>query len=198
MRARRSPQTLTSQNVNDSFWHVEAGFTYRLLRVVSEFGIRGGVSAARASCRRDGLEPVRGGAQLRPAVVRLRRTDWLRVEGEFLTSITEVGFSLGGGGAVLLGDAYGSHLTLGFEGAYVFGTRGYSRLDLVVNRWLRVAPVVEVTDQPHASEPRASACCADFGISLGGGWLVTARGGYQARSFDSGGPAAGAAVAYSF
>jgi hypothetical protein len=129
--------------------------------------------------------------------VRLRATDWLHLEGEFLTSITEVGFSVGGGFAVLVGDEYASHLTVGVEGVQVFGTRGYSRFDAVVTRRLRIAPIVEVTNMPHASTAGVR-LLTDFGIDVGAGFVLTLRGGYQARTFDSGGPAAGAGLAYAF
>jgi hypothetical protein len=193
-----APAQLVTRNVDDAFWHVEAGFTYRLLRVVSEFGIRGGVY--RGTSAVPGVaDPSQFNVGLNYGApwVRLRAADWLHLEGEFLTSITEVGFSLGGGGAVLLGDAYGSHLTLGVEGASVFGTRGYSRLDVVANRWLRVAPIVEVTDQPHASSAGVR-LLTDVGVVMGGGWVATLRGGYQARTFYSGGVAAGGALQYAF
>jgi hypothetical protein len=38
----------------------------------------------------------------------------------------------------------------------------------------------------------------DVGCDVGWGWLLTLRGGYQARTFDSGGPAVGAAAQYAF
>jgi hypothetical protein len=38
----------------------------------------------------------------------------------------------------------------------------------------------------------------EMGVDLRGGWLLTVRGGYQARVFDSGGPAAGAGLTYAF
>jgi hypothetical protein len=97
----------------------------------------------------------------------------------------------------LLGDAYGSHLTLGFESIDVFGTRGYSRFEGVAGRWLHVAPTVEVTNMPHASTAGVR-LLTDLGVELGWGWLVTIRGGYQARTFAGGGPAAGGSLAYAF
>lgn len=189
---------VTTQNVTDDFWHVEAGFTYRLLRTVSEFGIRGGVY--RGTSVVPGVTDASQfdvGLNYGAPFVRLRATDWLHFEGEFLTSVTEVGFSLGGGGAVLLGDPYGSHLTLGGESISVFGSRGYSRFDVVATRWLRIAPMVEVTTMPHASSAGVR-LLADAGFTVAPGLLVTLHGGYQARSFDSGGIAAGGGVSYAF
>jgi hypothetical protein len=191
-------QQLVSQNVADQFWHVEANFTYRLLRTVSEFGIRGGVYRGTSVVPNvTDASQYNVGLNYGAPWVRLRATDWLHVEGEFLTSITEVGFSLGAGGAVLLGDPYGSYLTLGFESIEVFGSCGYSRFDVVANRWLSFAPTVEVTSMPHASSAGVR-LLMDVGLNLGQGWRLTARGGYQARAFDSGGPAAGGGISYSF
>jgi hypothetical protein len=189
---------LTTKNVNDSFWHVEATFTYRLLRTVSEFGIRGGVYRG-TSVVPGVTDPSQFdvGLNYGAPYIRLRATDWLHFEGEFLTSVTEVGFSLGGGGAVLLGDPYGSHLTLGGESIAVFGSRGYSRFDVRATPWLRIAPMVEVTDMPHASSAGVR-LLGDVGFDVAPGWIVTVHGGYQARSFDSGGIAAGGGVAYAF
>jgi hypothetical protein len=79
----------------------------------------------------------------------------------------------------------------------VFGTRGFSRFDIVANDRLRLAPIVEVTNMPHAASAGVR-LLMEVGYDLRGGWLLTVRGGYQARVFDSGGPAAGAGVAYAF
>jgi hypothetical protein len=186
----------TVQGAPDYYWRSDVGVTYRMLRVVSEFGIRGGVY------RGSGYVPDKNsvsdvGLNYGAPWIRLRATDWLHFEGEFLTSITEVGFSMGGGGAVLIGDEYGSHLTLGAEGVDVFGVRGYSRFDVEASRWLRVAPIVEVTNMRHA--PTAGVrLLGEAGIGLGYGWLLTLRAGYQARAFNSGGPSAGGGLAYAF
>jgi hypothetical protein len=184
--------------VSDHFWRLEGGFTYRLLRTISEFGIRGGMYRGTSLVSGE-TDPNKFNVGLNYGApwVRLRATDWMHFEGELLSSITEVGFSLGGGAAVLLGDAYGSHLTVGFESIEVFGTRGFGRFDVVVDRRLRVAPSVEVTGMPHASSAGVR-LLMDVGVDLGQGWLATLRGGYQARVFNSGGPAAGGGLTYAF
>jgi hypothetical protein len=191
-------QPLVSRSIADQYWRTEASFTYRLLRTVSEFGIRGGVYRG-TSVVPDETDASKYSVGLNYGApwVRIRAEDWLHFEGEFLTSVTEVGFSVGGGAAVLLGDPYASHLTLGFEAIDVFGVRGYSRFDAVVNRRLRVSPTVEVTTMPHAADAGVR-LLMDLTLSLDHGFTVTARGGYQARNFDSGGPAAGASVGYAF
>ena len=129
--------------------------------------------------------------------IRVRAQDWLHFEGELLTSVTEVGFAVGGGGAVLLGDAYGSKLVMGFEGIQVFGARGYTRLDLVATSRLIVAPMIEVTTMPHA-DVAGVRLLGEAAIDVGAGFRVDVRGGYQARRFDQGGPAIGTGLAYAF
>src|SRR5262249_40519168 len=129
--------------------------------------------------------------------IRLRLTDWFHAEGELLISVTEVGFSSGAGGALLLGDPYGSKLVIGGEGVQVFGARGYTRLDIVAGSRLRVSPMIEVTNMPHADRAGVR-LLGEVGIELGRGFHADLRAGYQARSFADGGPTIGGGLAYAF
>lgn len=175
----------------DQFFRTEGSYTYRMLGFVSEFGMRAGVVR--------GESPANGEVGLNYGAprVRLRLADVLHVQAELLVSVTEVGFSNGGSGAIILGDAYGSNLTLGFEGVQVFGVRGFTQLNLVANRWLTLAPMVEVTNMPHA-DALGVRLLADVRLALGRGFYASLRGGYQARDFASGGPALGGGVGYAF
>ena len=187
-----------SRTVADQFYRVEGSYTYRLLGTVSEFGIRAGVVRGQSLVRGE-TDPSKYEVGLNYGAprIRVRAEDWLHFEGELLTSVTEVGFAVGGGGAVLLGDAYGSKLVLGFEGIQVFGARGYSRLDLVANSRLVVAPMIEVTTMPHA-EVAGVRLLGEAGVDVGAGLRLDVRAGYQARSFNQGGPALGGGLAYAF
>jgi hypothetical protein len=190
---RRSVVQASSDYVSfgdDRYFRIDAGYTYRLLGVISEFGIRTGV--VRGTARREDVGLNYGAPR-----IRVRASDGIHIESELLTSVTEVGFSAGGGGAILLGDPYGSKLTLGFEAIEVFGARGYSRLDLVATRWLVVAPLVEVTTMPHADRAGVR-LVGEGGFLLGAGFRLDVRGGYQARTFDNGGPSLGAGLGYAF
>ncbi|HSO32850.1 MAG TPA: hypothetical protein VLT33_10040 [Labilithrix sp.] len=182
----------------DQFYRVEGGYTYRLLGTISEFGLRAGVVRGRSLVPGE-TDPSKNEVGLNYGAprVRLRVEDWLHVEGELLTSVTEVGFSVGGGGAVLLGDAYGSKLVLGFEGIQVFGARGYSRLDLAASSRVLVSPIIEVTTMPHADRAGVR-LLGEVGVDLGQGFRLDVRGGYQARTFDLGGPTLGGGLAYAF
>src|SRR5262249_49587123 len=124
--------------VDDQYWGVELGYTYRPLRTVAEFSIRGGVLRGTSLVSTKTLDEARHkvGANYGAPSIRLRIADVLHIEGELVASITEVGFSIGFGSAILIGDPYGSKLTIGFEtiglsgGTQYFGTRGYSRVDI--------------------------------------------------------------------
>ncbi|MDB4936973.1 MAG: hypothetical protein JWP87_3945 [Labilithrix sp.] len=192
------PVPATTRKVPDMFYRIEGSYTYRLLGTVSEFGLRAGIVRGQSLVRGE-TDPSKYEVGLNYGAprIRLRAEDWLHVEGELLTSVTEVGFAVGGGGAVLLGDAYGSKLVLGMEGIQVFGVRGFTRLDLVANSRLMLAPMIEVTTMPHA-DVAGVRLLGEAGIDLGGGIRADVRAGYQARRFDQGGPTLGGGLAYAF
>lgn len=179
---------------NDQFYRTEGSYTYRMLGIVEEFGMRAGVVRGRSVV---GSKDEDVGLNYGAPRIRLRCADVLHLEAELLVSVTEVGFSNGGGGAVILGDSYGSNLTFGFEAIQVFGARGYTRLTIVGNRWLTFAPTVEVTNMPHANDVGVR-LLGDLRFELGRGFHAVAHGGYQARTFDRGGPSLGAGLGYAF
>lgn len=193
-----------ADNVSDNYYRIEGGFTYRPLRLITEFGVRVGVVRGTAPVPQRELVPGQSesdrykvGLNYAAPTVRFRLHDQVHLDGELLGSVTEVGFSAGGGAAILLGDPYGSKLTLGFESVQVFGNRFYSRMDVVAAPGLTVAPVIEVTNMPSA-EQYGVRLLGEVGFDLGAGWGVALRGGYQARNFTSGGPSAGATTSYAF
>ena len=181
--------------VADRYWRTEVGYTYRPLRTVAEFGIRAGVVRG----PNPDPDPTKRdlGLNYGAPSVRFRLGEIWHLEGEFLSSITEIGFSVGTGAALLIGDPYGSKLSLGFESIQVFGTRLYSRMDIAARRDLLLSPIVEVTDMPHAER---------FGVRLltevrydaGQGFGLAVIGGYQARVATSGGPTLGLSGSYAF
>jgi len=178
---------------SDRYWRTEAGYTYRPLRTIAEFGIRAGV------VRGPNPDPTKPDLGLNYGAPSLRLSfgDIWHLEGEFLTSVTEVGFSVGTGASLLVGDPYGSKLTLGFETIQVFGTRIFSRMDIAARKNLVIAPIVEVTNMPHADR---------FGVRLltearfdvGQGVAFGIQGGYQARVASSGGPSLALSAQYAF
>jgi hypothetical protein len=187
-----------SMSVRDEYWRVDGSYTYRILRTVAEFGISFGVvrgSSVVPNARNASEFDV--GLNYGAPRIRFRATDWLHFDLELLTSITEVGFSVGGGGAVILGSPYATHVTLGGEGVQVFGARGWARIDIPAGRRLVVAPTVEVTNMPHASDAGVR-LLLDAKILLGRGFSLGVRGGYMARNFDNGGFGGGLQAGYAF
>ncbi len=184
--------------IHDGYYRTEGVYTYRPLRSIVEFSIRLGVMrgtspvAASATAAGDNKVGLNYGS---PSIL-FRITDGIHAEGSFLTSVTEQGFSIGGGAAVHIGDVYGSKLVLGIESIRDFGTRGFARLDLVKGRF-RVSPMIEVTNMPHADRAGLR-LITEVGLGLGQGWQVAARIGYQARDFDTGGPGLGVSLGYAF
>lgn len=176
---------------HDQFFRTEGSYTYRMLGFVSEFGMRAGV--VRGDSPSHGAVGLNYGAPR----IRVRFADVFHAQAELLVSVTEVGFSNGGGGAIILGDAYGSNLTLGFEGVQVFGARGYTQLNLVANRWLTLAPMVDVTNMPHADAVGVR-LLADTRVDFARGFHASLRAGYQARDFAAGGPTIGGGLGYAF
>jgi hypothetical protein len=186
--------------VGDQYWRAEASYTYRPLRTVAEFGIRVGVVRG-PNPSADLTKPDLGLNYGAPSL-RLRLGEIWHLEGEFLTSVTASGFAVGTGGAVLIGDPYGSKLTLGFESIQGFGSRIYSRVDIAARRNLVISPIVEVTDAVRLTEVAQNKfgvrLLTEARVDLGGGMSVSALGGYQARMAASGGPTLGAGASWAF
>lgn len=198
------PGELVRPAVNDQYWKVEVGYTYRPLRTIAEFSLKGGVvrgqSLARSVTTYE-VERYKVGLNYASPSVRFRLADAWHLETSLLTSITEIGFSVGGGGALLIGDPYGSKLTLGFEtigvGQQYFGSRFYSQLDITAGELLRISPRIEITDMPHA-DSFGVRLLTDATVQLGHGFSATVRGGYQARRSTSGGVALGTTLGLAF
>jgi hypothetical protein len=198
---------VVGHDVRDHYFRLEGGYTYRPLRLVTEFSLRAGVVRGKSPVPFDDGSDGSGAAKPRDPFavglnygapsVRLRLADVCHIEGEFLTSVTEKGFSLGTGAAVLIGDPYGGKLTLGFESIKTFGTRFWSRMDIPASRRLMFSPIIEIADTPHANKFGVR-LLGELGVELGGGFTVAARGGYQARLFTEGGASGGGTVAYAF
>jgi hypothetical protein len=190
--------------VDDQYWKVEASYTFRPLRTIHEFGFRAGVVRGRSvvNVAEYNDDKFDVGLNYAGANVRFRIADIFYTDLETLGSVTEIGFSVGAGAAVVLGDPTAFKLTvgwqtIGFTRDTYFGTRFYTRLDLPVTARVTLAPNIEVTDMPHADEFGVR-LLADGGFVLGKGFTLWLRGGYQARISRSGGPAVGATVQFGF
>ena len=97
-----------TESIQDHYYRIEAGYTYRPLRVVTEFSVRAGIVRGKAPVPVRELGPGVSeserydvGLNYGAPTVRFRLDDQIHVEAELLSSVTEVGFSWGGGGALL-------------------------------------------------------------------------------------------------
>jgi hypothetical protein len=189
-----TPQTTTTP-VSDAYFRTEARYTYRPLIAVIDFGVRIGI--VRGNSPRPINETESVGLNYGAAHGTFAIIDGLAVTVEALTSVTEVGFSGGGGVHVHIGDYFGEKLVIGVESIKTFGTRGYVRLDLARHDAWRVSPMIEVTDMPHAQHAGLRLIVEAAG-KLGAGFSLVGRASYQARDFHSGGPGAGLGLSYSF
>lgn len=180
----------------DYFWRVEGRYVYRPLRTVAEFGIRGGV--IRGEAGGSSLVGLNYGA---PSV-RFRMHDHWHLELEGMASISDEGFSTGGGAALMIGDPYASKLVLGMafiglsDDSY-FGSRFYSRVDLAAHQRVTVSPIIEITDMPNA-ERWGVRLLAELAVDFGAGFVGSLNGGYQARVSATGGPSVGGSLALGF
>lgn len=196
--------TMVIPSVEDQYWRMEAGYTYRPLRTVAEFGLRIGVvrGTSLVSLSQYDASKYEVGLNYASPSVRFRMADAWHLDLSVLTSITEIGFSVGGGTQLLIGDPQGTRLTLGAEAVGIskltyFGSRFYGRLDLAVHSRVIVAPVIEVTDMPHA-EAFGVRLYGDVNAYLGRGFSIGVRGGYQARRSTSGGVGLGGNASFAF
>lgn len=187
--------TTVSDPVTDRYFRTDASYTYRPLRTVIEFGVRLGI--VRGTSPIANVPDTSVGLNYGAASVTFAVVDGLALTVEGLTSVTEVGFSGGGGAAIHIGDFFGEKLIVGFESVKTFGTRGYVRLDLAHRDTYRISPIVEVTDMPHADRAGLR-LIVEGATRIGDGFTVVGRVGYQARDFHAGGIGGGLALSYAF
>jgi hypothetical protein len=189
--------------VDEHFWRVELSYTYRPLRTVAEFSLRGGVVRGQSLVGNTlNPEEYKVGLNYGAPSVRFRMADAWHAEVEFLTSISEDGFAVGLGSSLIIGDPYGSNITLGFETVGLnsnsyFGSRFFSRMDIAATERFMISPIIEVTDMPH-SEHFGVRLLGEASFAVGGGFSVAARGGYQAREAASGGVGLGGRLSLAF
>jgi len=200
----RSDGQLVDEVVDDWYYRVEGGYTYRPLRTISEFSIRVGVVRGSAPVPVRELQPGQSederfdvGLNYGAATVRFRMHDLWHVDGSVLANVTEVGFSAGTGATLHIGDLRGSKLSLGFEAIETFGLRFFTQVDIRAHDRVRVSPIIEATNAPSADDFGVR-LLGEVGWDIGYGFAVAGRGGYQARDATSGGPAGGGTVSYAF
>lgn len=187
-----------SVSQDDDYYRLEASYTYRPLRTVNEFGVRLGLvrgsAAANASLPDADLDV---GLNYAAPWLRLRIDDVVYATGHIVTGVTEVDFSLGVGLQLTLGDPYGANLSVGFEAIEGFGSRFFTRVNIVVVEGLVLAPIIEATDMPNAGHYGVR-LLSELGFQVTPELRIAVLGGYQARNAVSGGPSLGTTASVSF
>lgn len=197
------PSLQKTPEASEEFWRVELSYTYRPLRTVAEFSLRGGVVRGRSLVGGTLDESkYKVGLNYGAPSVRFRFADAWHSDFELLISITEQGFAFGAGNSLIIGDPYGSNLrigfeTIGFNSQSYFGSRFFSRMDIAATDRVIVSPIIEITDMPHSEHFGVRLLC-EAAFAVGGGFSVSARGGYQARDSSSGGIGLGGKLSLAF
>jgi hypothetical protein len=190
-------QPATSQSVADHYYRLEASYAYRPLRTVSEFGVRLGLVRG-TSPHADGNSGEKEvGLNYAAPWVQLRMADSVHLGGHLVTGVTEVDFSMGAGAELTFGDPYGGNLSVGFESIQGFGSRFFTKVDIIMSDQLMLSPIIEATNMPNADEYGVR-LLAQLGMQLSQQFRISALGGYQARNAVSGGPSLGLASELSF
>ena len=189
--------------VDDGYWRAELSYHYRFFGFVSQLGMRAGVLRGSApvgpeeASDKTGDERFESGLNYVAPTLRLRMHDAVHVDLDVVTSVTDDGFGIGGGGALIIGDPLATRLELGFEGVSGFGMRFGGRLAIAASEWLLFAPTIEVTNMPNA-EVFGVRLLGDIELHPGAGFFIGAGGGYQAREATAGGASFAGRLGYAF
>jgi hypothetical protein len=186
-----------SQSVDDHYYRLEASYAYRPLRTISEFGVRLGLVRGTSPHTNGDSGEKEVGLNYAAPWVTLRMVDGVHLGGHLVTGVTEVDFSMGAGAELTFGDPYGGNLSLGFESIQGFGSRFFTKVDIVMSDRLMLSPIIEATNMPNADEYGVR-LLAQLGAQLSQSFRISALGGYQARNAVSGGPSLGLASELSF
>ncbi len=187
----------TTQSVDDHYYRLEASYAYRPLRTVSEFGVRLGLVRGTSPHTNGESGEKDVGLNYAAPWLTLRMADSVHLGGHLVTGVTEVDFSMGAGADLTFGDPYGSNLSVGFESIQGFGSRYFTKVDIIMSDRLLLSPIIEATNMPNADEYGVR-LLAELGVQLNQEFRISARGGYQARNAVSGGPSLGLASELSF
>jgi len=190
-------QPATLQSVDDHYYRLEASYAYRPLRTVSEFGVRLGLVRGTSPHTNGSSGEKEVGLNYAAPWVQLRMADSVHLGGHLVTGVTEVDFSMGAGAELTFGNPYGGNLSLGFESIQGFGSRFFTKVDIIMSDRLMLSPIIEATNMPNADEYGVR-LLAQLGVQLSQEFRITALGGYQARNAVSGGPSLGLASELSF
>ena len=185
---------------DDHYWRAEARYDYRFLLVLYSLGLRLGVLRGTSPIEDrypTGDDPHAAGLNYAVPELRLRFHDVFHMDAGVIIGVNDEGFAFGGTGAMHIGDLYGPRLTLAFEGVQQLGVTAKTQVHLPLVDWLELAPVVELTNLP-AGDRFGLRMLGDVVVRPGAGLSIRARGGYQTRFSEGGGPTIGGGLGLAF
>lgn len=175
--------------LKDSYYRIDADFSYRLLTYPLEeikFGytrLIGDTQADQFMCA--GTAPCTAEAGFKVAgwfEVGLAPAEGFRLDGRAAFMATAEGFAVGGRLEARLGVTDGNHVAAGVEYMADVGTAGYFRLGWGTVPTLPMAATVEITNMPLSTRDTGVRLIYDVARDLGGGARLGVRAGYAARN----------------
>lgn len=195
-------RTVGGTKLVDSYYRVDADFTYRLWAYPLE-ELRGGytrllgetesMACATPPCTADAGFKVAGwfGIGLAPV-------EGLRLDGDVIVMATQTGFQPGGRGEARLGVREGSHVAVGVEYLADVGTSGFFRLGWGTVPQFPMAATVEITTTPATDRDAGVRLYYDIARALPNGFRIGVRAGYAARTQSVAGFTGGASASVDF
>jgi hypothetical protein len=208
----------TGVGYRDAYYRTEAEYLYRILTFVESIQLgmvhfRGDVPPPSAFRTGTSTEPARAtGMDYGYAEIALALSEVIGVKGRLLLGADDLGFAMGAGASLRLGEPTRAHLEIGAETIRRVGSDGFVRFAWdTVPRW-PMSLALHVTNQPAAPlRPAVSPAQPDdlridegaptgvravwqIGYELTRAITLSVRAGYQARVSTAGGPTLGAGL----
>ncbi|MFT3697138.1 MAG: hypothetical protein QM831_28610 [Kofleriaceae bacterium] len=183
---------------NDSYYRVDADFTYRLWAYPLE-ELRVGYSRLLGTTEAmDGTSSDAGFKVAGWFELGLAPIEGVRVDGRMMVMATKSGFGIGGRGELRFGDRDGSHIAIGAEAMQDVGASGFFRLGWGTVAAFPMSATVEVTNLPATTNDVGVRLYYDVAHEIATGFRLGLRVGYAAREAQVAGITGGLAATMDF
>ncbi|MDH5671792.1 MAG: hypothetical protein OEZ06_06555 [Myxococcales bacterium] len=188
----------SSGSQRDRYYRLEAGYAYAFLTTLEDIQltvvrVRGEAGVAGAGL----VEEAQPGTDYGRARLSLMPLEFVRLRAAVLLGASQEGFEYGGSGELVLGNPYDLSLSLRAESLTTLGYTTALRMGFHVTPRIPMGASVEISNFPVGQDAGVR-LLYDIGYVLTPGTRIVVRGGYQARTSVTGGPALGAALRYGF
>ncbi len=204
--------SVATEPLSDTFWAIEAQYTYRLLDSFLydlRFGLgvmRGNRALAQVGGEDvfidlpDGAEITEPGLNYGWSEANMELFDNFSMGGRLILGANEEGFVAGVGAVARIGSISGTHLAFGGELLQDTGNRGFMEFRWHTIERVPMGFIIDVTQRPDAdANPPGTRLMLDVGWDVTDAFNITGRFGYAARSESlEGGPVFGLHSTYSF